>query len=520
MLKVMLVDDEAIEREGIRLILSRNRDNLEIVAEAQNGKIAVEKALDTEPDIIFMDIKMPDLDGLKATQKILNQLPHAKCVMVSAFDTFQYAQEAMKYGVKEYLLKPSKVQEVLDAFDRMAAEVEEEKEQMQEKQDIEQRLERASSLVEMDFVISLMMDHVHDFNQDDWNDWLDLDDQQGFAAVFYFQAEERKPDREQKTQWYQTLKRALATQPYPYFVGPLIGFQIPVFVKYQADNTGLTERENFARLMIRTMQHQLDNCQLCVGIGSVVANFQHFSKSYEQAIYTLEMVEKRSGSAYLVYSKQLEDKRKNFVPFDLEKDLLEAVKNGDTRKGLEVFEAYFQWIQKSVNYQIELIQKAMENLFIVLTRATKEFGFGEDVQMNFHPYETAMQVKQAAKAHLQTVMEEINKWRTNGVQGILIQVKGYLDSHYQDAVSLEGIAEKVGLSSYYLSKLFKEHFGVTFVEYLTNIRIQKAKDFLLDGSKPLKEIALDIGYKDPNYFSRVFKKEVGLSPSEYRNKYI
>lgn len=119
MLKVMLVDDEAIEREGIRLILSRNRDNLEIVAEAQNGKIAVEKALDTEPDIIFMDIKMPDLDGLKATQKILNQLPHAKCVMVSAFDTFQYAQEAMKYGVKEYLLKPSKVQEVLDAFDRM-----------------------------------------------------------------------------------------------------------------------------------------------------------------------------------------------------------------------------------------------------------------------------------------------------------------------------------------------------------------------------------------------------------------
>ncbi len=208
----------------------------------------------------------------------------------------------------------------------------------------------------------------------------------------------------------------------------------------------------------------------------------------------------------------MEDKRKNFVPFDLEKDLLEAVKNGDTRKGLEVFEAYFQWIQKSVNYQVELIQKAMENLFIVLTRATKEFGFGEDVQMNFHPYETAMQVKQAAKAHLQTVMEEINKWRTNGVQGILIQVKGYLDSHYQDAVSLEGIAEKVGLSSYYLSKLFKEHFGVTFVEYLTNIRIQKAKDFLLDGSKPLKEIALDIGYKDPNYFSRVFKKRSRTKP--------
>src|SRR5699024_6600327 len=123
MLKVMLVDDESIEREGLQLMLSRNRTNFEIVAEAQNGLEAVELALEHKPDLIFMDIKMPIWDGLEVIKKIMPELPQTKYIMVSAFNTFEYAREAMKYGVKSYLLKPSKVSEVLEAYDQVVNEI-------------------------------------------------------------------------------------------------------------------------------------------------------------------------------------------------------------------------------------------------------------------------------------------------------------------------------------------------------------------------------------------------------------
>ncbi len=161
----------------------------------------------------------------------------------------------------------------------------------------------------------------------------------------------------------------------------------------------------------------------------------------------------------------------------------------------------------------------MENFFIVLTRTLKEFGFDENVQMNFEQLDTSMQIKERAKVHLMMIVDRLGEWRASGVESLLLHAKEYLDTNYDKGVTLEEVAEKIGLSSYYLSKLFKERYQVTFIEYLTNRRLQKAKDLLLDGKTPLKEIALTIGYKDPNYFSRVFKKETGLSPREYRSKY-
>lgn len=230
MVKVMFVDDESIEREGLRLMLERNRHDVEVVAEAQNGKQAVELALSHKPDLIFMDIKMPELDGLEAMKQILVELPSTKCVMVSAFDTFDYAREAMKFGIKEYLLKPSKVTEVLEAYDRMVEELESEKREEAEKTEINYRLERVSSLIEAEFIVSLMMDHVYEFSVDDWRDWLDLENRQGFVAVFSFESDHLHPGREDKSEWYRILKQSLQEEHPHCLVGPLTGFQVPAFV--------------------------------------------------------------------------------------------------------------------------------------------------------------------------------------------------------------------------------------------------------------------------------------------------
>lgn len=514
----MLVDDEPIEREGLRLMLSRNRSNFEIVAEAQNGKQAVERALDHKPDLMFMDIKMPEFDGLQAVNKILPQLPNVKFIMVSAFDTFDYAREAMKYGIKEYLLKPNRVSEVLDAFDRMVGEIEAEKQSLNERTQIYQRLERVSSFIEMEFIVSFIMDHVHD--QDDWDEWLDLDRKKGFVAVFSFETDSLQPRREEKSRWYRMLKQVLQKQSHHCLIGPLTGFQVPVLVLFGNEEKDDQElREDFVRKTIHHVQSQLEQGRIYAGVGMVVTEVNQFSASYQEAIYALELVHSHPSATYLVFNERLKERRKELIPFEVEKELVEAVKKGDLQKGLQMFDSYFQTIQQVTDFQVKLVHKAMEDFFIVLTRSLKELGFEESTQVRFGQLDTLMQIKEAAKAHLFYIIKLLAEWRTNGVRALLVRAKEYIDNSYDKSISLEEVAAKIGISSFYLSKLFKDKYQVTFIDYLTNIRLQKAKELLLDGTIPLKEIALTIGYKDPNYFSRVFKKEVGMSPREYRNQY-
>jgi len=519
-IKVMLVDDEQLEREGLKAMLSRNRANFEIVAEARNGKQAVELALSHKPELIFMDIKMPEVDGLEAIKRISPELPTTKFIMVSAFDTFDYAREAMKFGIKEYLLKPSKVSEVVEAYDRMVAEIEGEQQSVVERSQINHRLERVSSVIEMEFIVSLIMDHVHEFDQKDWDEWLDLEHKKGFVAVFSFESENIRPDREEKRRWYGILKDTLTKQNSHCLMGPLTGFQVPVLVLFSEDEkTDHEIRQEFARSVIHHAQPHLDHCRLFAGIGRGVSDVNHFSKSYKEAIYALELVHSHPSATYMVYNERLEQKQKEFIPFEVEKELVEAVKKGDIQRGIQMFESYFQSIQQASDYQVRRIQKAMEDFFIVLTRSIKELGFDEEMKVSLGRLDTPMQIKEATKAQLVMMIERLGEWRKNGMRALLLQAKEYIDNNYHKSVSLEDVAEQLGISSYYLSKLFKERFQVTFIDYLKNTRLQKAKELLVDGTMPLKEIALTIGYKDPNYFSRIFKKEVGVSPREYRNHY-
>ncbi|GAE94302.1 DNA-binding response regulator [Gracilibacillus boraciitolerans JCM 21714] len=514
MIKVMLVDDEPIEREGLKMILSKNRSNYQIVADAQNGKEAVEFAFTHKPDLIFMDIKIPEFDGIAAIKKITPKLPDTKFIIVSAFDTFDYARQAMKFGIKEYLLKPSKISEVLEAFDRVVDEIETKKQEIIKRKQINHRLESVSSFVEMEYIVSFMMDHVHEFNQKEWDEWLDLDHKQGFVSVFSFESDKKHPSREEKSRWYQILKRSFQQQNSTSLVGPLTGgFQVPVLTLF-SDNQELNRemRGNIVRAIIHQIQNKLEDCHVTVGVGRSVADVNLFSDSYNEAIYALELVYNHPSASYMVYSDQLKQKRAQLVPFEVERELLTTIKKGDIQKGMQMFESYFSSIQQASDFRVSVIQKAMEDFFIVLTRAMKELGYNENIQTNLGQFDTSIQIKEVSKAYLIMIIERIEEWRSNGIQSILLQAKNYMDKYYDSSISLGDVAQKVGISSYYLSKLFKDTFQITFIDYLTNTRLQKAKELLLDQDISLKEIAIMIGYKDPpNYFSRYLKKQTELT---------
>jgi two-component system response regulator YesN len=523
MIKILIVDDEVIEREGLTFIIRSERTNLEIVGEAGNGRKAIELANNLKPDIIFMDIKMPGIDGVEAVKRIHEEHPEIKFIMVSAFNTFDYAQQVMRYGVKEYLLKPSKKNDILEAIDRTVEEIEEGRQEDEQILELSTRLERISSFVQTESIVYLLMDHIQDTNISEWSKWLNIDGKEGFALAFSFDSGPVEASRSLKLTWYHQLKEILQNEVDNCLVGPMIGLHIPVFILIDTkmgQSDGRNELDRYILKIIHNFKNQQHDCRLIAGAGSYVAKLEQFSRSYEEALVALEFVYSTDTANYLIYHESLKKKREQLIPIEQEKKLLESIKNGDIDGSLRLFDQYFYTIVEASHHNLKNVKSSLRDLFIVVSRMLKEIGINMPFQHEFISLNTLTQVKEYAKSQLVSLIHEIREWRQNDAKGLLLRAKEYIERNYHKGVTLDETADFIGLSPYYFSKLFKERYDMTFIDYVTQLRIKKAKELLNIESLSLKEIAVTIGYKDPNYFSRVYKKTTGESPSEYRAKHF
>lgn len=502
MIKCLIVDDEQMEREGMKAILKREFPSL-VMEEANNGQLAIELATELKPDIVLMDIQMPGINGLEAIDQILADNPATKFIMVTAFDTFNYVQSALKLGAKDYILKPSKISEIIKVVGKVLGEIEQER-KLQEESNLQQELlQRTLTLVETDVVTQLLFDHVHDVHLHMLMEMLDIRE-----ANSFFIMNVTVPFGMEKL--YTNIKEKVRSMKSGW-VGALYDGQLPIIIFQDEAQSYRAQAISLAKeiLAIGTQQ-QKDGW--FVGIGNECKSLVEIRESYKQARIASSNLTIPTKYRFFQDVPMLNESVNRKQSMHVKKDFADYVRLGHWD---QLKTSTYQLIQEYEMENME-IQQAQQYVLDVLWSIVHEVGIETATPIFSHQVGNYRQLRDETANLLQAIQYAYKQHYENLEADTIQQIKLYIMENSQQNISLEILSVKVGLSPIYISKMFKEKLGVNYIDFLTECRIEKAKKMLADPDKSIKEITLEVGYHEPNYFSKVFKKMCNVTPREYR----
>ncbi|WP_010244133.1 response regulator [Acetivibrio cellulolyticus] len=528
MFRVMIADDERIAIDSLKYIIDKNFNNVEIIATARSGREAIEKVEYSVPDIVFMDIKMPGINGIETIREIKKLHRHVVFIILSAFDQFEFAKEAVNLGVIEYLLKPANRKKVVEALNKAIDIVKAEKENRKNMLELKEKIERIQPVLENGFIYSLVMFDNNKKELLNYRELLSIEENNGYVMTIEFSYEEDKEglvDRignNLKSRKVYSLFRDTVSNIGKCIVGPLMLNRVVVFVPvaYMTEDSAFVQRAAiaFAETLSKHLSGKLE-CGLKIGIGNQ-KSFETMSASYEEALKALRSL---NGTG-IKHFMDITLVNTQGYPEHKEKLLMQSVALGDKGESIEAFNCIFDWLSGVYNGQhLRIKNKLLELLFLVQRMAGKydseTDGNETDFLEEMLSIEDMTELRLWGKRIVEDVAGKINVYRSYKTGELITRAKEYIEANYAKSITLEDISNEINVSPQYLSKLFKEETGENFIDYLTGIRIRIAKDLLENKNSSIKEICYNTGYSDPNYFSRIFKKIVGVTPTEYKGTF-
>lgn len=527
MMKILICDDEGIVQESIRFIIQKSFGSECEVESAKNGRTAIELAESFSPDIVLMDIQMPGINGIEAMQEIRRENKNIVFVVLTAYDKFEYTQKSIDVGVLAYLTKPIKRDLLIETLRKGFRQVQNRKAKASHDLKVKEKLEAVVPIIENGFVYSVLLEENKNGNNLGYKDLLNLDTDYGYAMVIECGDSFHKGQLLNtvgagiKLEKHYMVFREVVKEATDGIVGALMANKVIVLIPCAEGQEDYEERvakiEN-TRGMLRKLEQQVE-LKFKAGIGSV-KKWEDMSESYREGRDTVQQgVGKVIHAGDLPVSCVYEED----YPVELEKELFAAVGNGAVEETRRLSGCYVSWMESTFPKLTNAVRlKAMEFVLWaehlaymqggLVYRFLDREGYME-ILISFCSYEEMElwfdQKMAAAARHISMRQQE----RTDSV---VDRAKQYILANFLGELSLEEMAKEVGISPYYLSKLFKEAEGVNYIDYVTKLRIDYAKEKLTGSDKSVKEVCYDSGYSDPNYFSRIFKKWVGLTPTEYR----
>lgn len=526
--KIMLADDEGIVIDSLKFIIEKEFGDSCTVEFAKTGRSVIELAENYRPDIAIMDIQMPGINGIEAMREIRATNQSVIFIVMSAYDKFDYAKEAIRLGVLEYITKPMEKTRIVAALKKAMEQIDRERDKRSNDLLIREKLETVMPIIESGLVYNLLFQEHFTEDIENYKQLLNLTTDKAYMlAVVCGESQEGNHMTDAvgssvKLQEHDHTLREALKEAYPgVILGMSMSNKLPGLVPCKDKQMAYEERIALIERSRELVRELRKRTQISFRIGiSAIAPLEEARDSYKEAINALIMT---TGSVAHVDDLPIGCAHEETYPLDLEKKLFAEVKNGEAAHAVATAESYFDVIEERYgDYLMNIRLKVLEFVLYAEHLAYNSGGMTYEFRDRADYLPAVMEMTEAAalrKWFADKIGEACRSIGTKASEkslGAVEAAKAYIRSNYSRDISLDEVSQVVNISPYYFSKIFKEDVGEGFVEYLTGLRMDKARELLNTTEHSMKEICSMVGYADPNYFSRIFKKNVGLTPTEYK----
>ena len=533
MLRVVLVDDEEIIREGLAQGFPWQEAGFAIVGTAEDGEEALKVVAETDPDVVITDIKMPFIDGLEFIARIKPERPDLYIIIISGHDEFHYAQKALKLGADDYILKPIDLDYLRVLLRSIQSDFAERKKKAAEVGALRERLSENLPLLREHFFRELAAGKVNASGLPAQIKGYQLELRRYCIAVVlqlddYYLTVAGRTEEERKAfdeSFARLIRANLGDDPlaFAYENQP---FEFTVFVTEEAPQPLQTKA---AGLIARIRAAIADEYTITAAVGTVKDSVLLFSESCQEAAEALnyKFILGKDRDLYFGDVVVPAEQRPAFEGLGYqEAELMTAVRLADAALIRRQLGALIAEIREHGVSSRVYLRMVVSSIYLQALQVIKKtdcspeeiFDHPLDVYQKIIAHQTIDGMAGELERVLVRVVDFINVKKGRKFYQVIAKAQEYLAQNYtRDDLSLEEVAGAVHMSSCYFSLIFKQETGNSFVDYLTKVRIEKAKELLLVSDSRSYEISYQIGYNNPTYFSTLFKKYVGVSPTEFRS---
>lgn len=534
--RILLADDEEEVRKGIIRKINWEQVGFEVAGDAENGQDALEKIEQLKPDVVMTDIRMPYMDGLALSAKIRQKYPSIKILIFSGYDDFEYAQQAIKLNVTEYILKPVNGEELTEILNRVRENLDEEIEQRRNvsllRESYRNSLPILRELFLNDLVRGTAPEDTIEKNLREYEVDI-LDARKWVTAVLHTETDERTGKAET-----QPLMLHQQQELIPISVRQLAEDKLKEYFRFAIFNStsGITV---LAAIDEKNTQTQLidllgDICKeaqrilevtVTAGVGHSSSSLEQIDKSYRSAVDALGY-KTIVGAGNTIYINDVEPMGRGKLELDSkdEEELKNAIKFGtpaviedvvqrlvgrmdDARVHTRQYQIY---IFSLINCMIQLLQQQDMDLGQMFETDKDYINFLSNAE-KWEEFSRWL-IRTACRMN-----ETMNRRRDSTAHQVIRDAKRYIQENYWNPnLSVEMLCRELHMSPAYFSTMFKKETGQTYITYLTEFRLKKAVELLGSTEDKTYVIAQKVGYQEPNYFSYVFKKRFGVSPTKFR----
>lgn len=534
--KVFLVEDEMVIRRGIKNSIDWEKEGYIFCGEASDGELAYPMIIKEKPDILITDIRMPFMDGLELCKLVKKELPNIKILILSGYDEFDYAKEAIRLGVTEYLLKPISSGKLLEALNGVSESIRREKEDKDLVRKYMEEMRENTEHEKQKFFEQMIAGNLSMADALETGEKYEMNLSAGMYNLLLFRftlGEENRKSGELLGEAEYAIEKL--TERLEYVFEFQRGVEGWAFLLMADNEEQMSERVKELSKDLEEIMKNYSTIAYFGGIGQPVARLRELEESFREAEralaarFTMEL--NRIISVEDIRMAQnvdtLDDiEITSFGEIEKTRTMLEKFLNNGAEDEIDEFvDVYINELPEENLKSVLMRQYIIMDAYIVMMSFCEKFegiegemqAQSEELKNSMKTIQTVEEIKNYIRMLLKKIIGVRDTISGRRYSDIIEIAKDQIRKTYMsDEISLNTIAAEVGMSPSYFSSIFSKEMGKTFVEYLTEIRMDRAKELLMCSSMKTSEIGYEVGYKDPHYFSYIFKKTQNCTPKEFR----